>query len=90
MNPKSYILAAKSPCPECGAMLEAATSVLGTTGPTPGDMTICYKCRALLAFGENLVLRRCTDDELSQMNAVERGEIDFVRNIVDGVGRTKS
>jgi hypothetical protein len=55
-----------STCPSCGDILDAATSVEGDARPEPGDLTICFRCGHLMAFGKGLALRELTDTEVVQ------------------------
>lgn len=52
------------PCPYCGGHLDAAASAEGDdVMPRPGDPSICFHCGEWLIFGEDLKLRKPTDDE---------------------------
>ena len=42
-------------CPECGEELDACTGVADPTGPpSPGDLTMCGYCAALMVFDADL------------------------------------
>jgi len=47
-----------STCPKCGHNLDAATPMDADVIATPsvGDISVCYKCAALLEFGPGLIL----------------------------------
>jgi hypothetical protein len=53
-----------TPCPYCGGLLDAFTGITGTCQAKPGDASICAYCAGLLAFGDDLVPREPTDEEL--------------------------
>jgi hypothetical protein len=49
----------ESPCPACGRTLDGALAMAHDgAGPSPGDVTVCIDCEALLEFGEGHTLRR--------------------------------
>ncbi len=50
-------------CPNCTKVRNGATAVNGVSRPSPGDVTVCFDCRALLCFTDGLGLRWLTDGE---------------------------
>ena len=50
-----------SPCCECGKVLELCAGKKNT--PSPGDLSICFDCGGLNVFGQDLRLRKPTDEE---------------------------
>ena len=52
----------ESPCRTCGAIVEFATTK-DDSRPSPGDLSICFYCRTLSVFGDDLRLREPTDEE---------------------------
>ena len=50
-----------SPCCECGKVLELCT---GRGTPEPGNFTLCSGCGCLNVFGEDMKLRKPTDEEI--------------------------
>lgn len=56
-----------SPCPNCGAALNAAISLDEGPSPEPGDIGICVKCRDLHIFDDNLDRRAVTEADLDDM-----------------------
>lgn len=66
-----------SNCPECGRFLDAASGVIGGNQPAKcqprvGDISICFCCGVLLKYGENLQLRRLTEEEIVALKSDER------------------
>lgn len=59
---------AKSSCPQCGAILGAATSNRGKS-PSPGDATVCVNCTSVLILTDDLSVRKPTDMELATIEA---------------------
>jgi hypothetical protein len=51
-------------CFGCGNPNDAATNVLGTDNPEPGDVTICLRCGMLMRFRKNMTLRQLTGKEM--------------------------
>jgi hypothetical protein len=45
-------------CPFCAAKTSRATLAAGSSGPKPGNPSICMKCLAVSVFGKDLKLRR--------------------------------
>jgi len=54
-----------SMCPACGHELDAATSVFDKVRPTPGDVTVCINCAALLQFTDDLSFKLANTHELT-------------------------
>ena len=50
-----------STCCECGEVLRACS---GPGTPSPGDFSLCFGCGCLNVFGDDLALRRPTDEEI--------------------------
>lgn len=53
-----------SPCPNCGRVMDRALECQKGRGPKPGDITICFYCQHLMAYGDNLTLRDLNDAEI--------------------------
>ena len=62
---------APSACPTCGRENDAATHLTKDVGPSSGDATICFGCRDILVFAEDLSLRLPTDAELERLPLLE-------------------
>jgi hypothetical protein len=57
-----------SHCLDCGEQLDAATHIGGDQHkPDPGDVSICVRCGHIMAFADDLTLRRLTDEEMKQV-----------------------
>jgi hypothetical protein len=66
-----------SACCECGKRLNGAA---GPREPRPGDLLLCIGCGSLNVFGEDLRLRRPTDDEMFE--AARTSSVQEVRRII--------
>ena len=52
-------------CPKCDMLLDAATDLSDPNNePTPGDVTLCLYCDALLEFDEDMMLKEINIKEL--------------------------
>lgn len=54
-------------CWHCDRMLDAATEVAGSARPTPGAVSLCLYCGAVAFFGDDMVLRSPTEEELDDL-----------------------
>lgn len=59
----------KSPCPRCGRECDAATSTEPGKVPEPGSVSICAYCGEINLFDEDLILRRLTLAELTELQS---------------------
>jgi hypothetical protein len=60
----------KCTCPHCKADLDrAGLSAVDDDGegPAPGDFSVCVYCARPLAFAEDMTLRPCTEDGVSEV-----------------------
>ena len=51
-------------CPVCGTKLDAFSNMHGEAQPTPGSISICYKCTSYLIIEEGLKLRELDIEEM--------------------------
>ena len=60
----------ESACLGCGYKIDASGSPDGrpTKGPQPGNLSICLRCGAVMAYAEDLSLRPLTDDEVREIS----------------------
>lgn len=56
-----------SPCPGCGVVNDMATSAGGKNRPSPGSISICFRCGHISAFSEDMRLRELTDAEMHEV-----------------------
>ena len=57
-----------SPCTNCGAINDAATSVdLDGVNPSPGDFALCIDCGHIMAYDEQMQLRNLTDADVIEI-----------------------
>ena len=61
-------------CLCCGKMLDRADSMVHDNAPKPGDFSLCLECGHLMAFADDLTLRKLTDAEMVEV-AGHRGLI---------------
>jgi hypothetical protein len=54
-------------CLYCGKELDMAAGINTEDGPGTGDITVCLTCGHLMAFGEDLALRKLTDTEIVEI-----------------------
>lgn len=50
-------------CPKCKTVLNACTGVTVDEKPSPGDITICYYCGAILKFSDDMTFIEFTKDD---------------------------
>jgi hypothetical protein len=56
-----------SKCLNCGKEMDAATSTEGDYAPQPGSIGICFHCRHLMAYADDLTLRELTGEEVVEI-----------------------
>ncbi len=56
-------------CPHCGKVLDRALQMKGYS-PSEGSVSICIRCANVSLFGENLRLRKPTDEELTSLRSM--------------------
>jgi hypothetical protein len=56
-------------CPQCGGLLNAATSIDGEWKPEAGDLSICLECGAFLVFNQDQTVRKMAGEELKKLPA---------------------
>lgn len=61
----------KSPCPNCGKVLDTATHPTEDVSPTPGDLTMCIQCGEFFSFGAGLELRPLDEDTIAQCDLIK-------------------
>ncbi len=62
-------------CPACMKSLTGATSFDDAT-PSPGDLSICVYCMNVLQFQTDLTVRSLRADELAELPADMRAEVE--------------
>jgi len=55
--------------------------------PSPGDLTICFKCAALLVFDQPPALHAMTDAELAALSEDEYEALRFVKEQLEAFRR---
>lgn len=55
-------------CPVCTHPFNRATNAENGVQeePSPGDLSICVECETVLAFTDQLTLRKATDEEIKE------------------------
>ena len=75
-----------SSCPECGKVLDCSTSVeFDGAKPSPGDISICLDCTAILEFGENLELKRISNEDFSSLPENIKNSLKKVRDAINSL-----
>lgn len=56
-------------CLNCGQLIDAASELpfADSRAPEPGDISICLYCRHIMVYGEDLVPRELTDEEIVEI-----------------------
>jgi hypothetical protein len=49
--------------------MDAASSAEDGAVPTPGDISVCLNCGQILVFGDDLIQRMPTEEELAKIKA---------------------
>jgi len=65
-------------CPDCGHLLDAASTRGDGGPPEPGNLTVCIACASVLAWGTNMRLRPAT---FAETNDAPDELLRFVRVI---------
>ena len=69
-------------CPTCKRRIDAAgTEDEQSVGPTPGDLTICFHCLAVMVFNDDLTLRLIEKEEYNGLPDESKREIELQQHI---------
>ena len=61
-----------SPCPRCKRIQTAAADIYDKDAiPIPGDVSVCLYCQEVAVFGDDLILREPTEDEIAEWPLAE-------------------
>lgn len=67
-------------CPNCGYKMDkAADPTDNCRVPNRGDFTLCLACTALLRFGDDLLFRKTTDEDVKELDAEQLRFIERAR-----------
>ena len=70
MSLKTTRISGNPPCPKCGMIADAATSVeAGDHSPSLGDVGVCIQCGSVNIYNEDLSLRAATPEEIARFPA---------------------
>lgn len=72
----------KDLCPQCGTVLDGATSLEGKFIPKPGDVTVCAYCATFLKFDELVMLRVLPEHEFEKLDPDEQTQLAYIRDLV--------
>lgn len=72
----------KDLCPQCGTVLDGATSLEGKFTPKPGDVTVCAYCATFLKYDEYLFLRILPEEEFAKLEKTEQDQLNAIRKFV--------
>jgi hypothetical protein len=71
-----------SPCPVCGANLNAATPAEGCNVPGPGDFSMCFYCGEYLRFDDDMQLQSLTDKDIAEAPLLE---LSYMRRVLNKI-----
>ena len=72
-------------CPKCGLLCDAALDPEGSDSkPQQGDISICFKCAAILEFGKDLKLKVCSEDKINKLDTEILVQIVKIRSYILG------
>jgi hypothetical protein len=69
------------PNPDCKGLLDAATG-MGSEGPKPDDLSVCFKCAEPLVFNNDLSVRTLTIKDYQALPLHIRGVVDALQKNV--------
>jgi hypothetical protein len=75
-------------CPTCGKVLDSAMCLTTENTPSPGDLSVCIQCLALLQFTENLGLDLCDEATLDDPEAL--AEVAKIRAAITHVRKQQT
>jgi hypothetical protein len=70
------------PCPVCSHPLSGATGLDTVGGPSPGDISVCIRCAAVLQFTDALTPMLATDEAIKDLSASQRRLVLKLRALV--------
>ena len=72
-------------CPKCDKVLDGATHAGGEDDavPTPGDISICLYCVAILQFQEDLSLNELSEEEILEFPSETFGQIAIAKASIE-------
>lgn len=59
-------------CPVCGYHVDSAADIEGDSQPSPGDVSICFKCGEILVFNPDLTQSQAPLDSLLKLSPKQR------------------
>lgn len=69
-------------CPACDHLVDAATSTQGEATPSPGDLSVCVYCAAVLEFADDLRLTLMTQEQVDALEPEIRAAVTSARSVV--------
>ena len=75
-------------CPKCGLLCDAVSDPEDPDSkPQQGDISICFKCAAILEFDKNLKLKVCSEDKINSLDEDTLKIIVKTKAIILGMNR---
>lgn len=72
-------------CPKCRLLCDAVSDPEGSDSkPQQGDISICFKCAAILEFDKNLKLKVCSEDKINKLDNEILVQIVKIRSYILG------
>lgn len=69
-------------CPICSTLLNAASGFNNNASPSPGDVSVCIMCGAVLKFDEEMNLQQVPESELQALDQDDRRTLFEARQAV--------
>jgi hypothetical protein len=57
----------KCRCLHCGKTLDAVSGINTGDAPSPGSLTVCIRCGAVMVFADDLTVRGMTEKEMDYL-----------------------
>lgn len=86
MNDPRHI---ESNCPQCNYFMDASTSIDGDEDikPSPGDISLCIKCGAMLDFDDDMKLQFLSQEKFEELDENTRSQIVSARAAIKRIPR---
>jgi len=74
----------ESNCPQCNYFMDASTSIDGDENvkPSPGDISLCIKCGAMLDFDDDMKLQFLRQEKFEELDDETRSQILSARAVI--------
>jgi len=77
-------------CPECNRQLDDAMETSGCdVRPSPGDLTVCAYCAALLEYNDDYSLKTFTKERFNKLDKRDRIMLVKAQKVINGYNNKK-